>query len=127
MHSGMEGFYDDFKASAPKDEEALFSNEDFQRLRSLFLEKELSLEDLHSQYKALLQEIFGAKGRTVEWAQEHHGSYPWVMAYSSLGELETVRAEAVAAAEECVNISGTKEEWVPPPPDEEPETAADYE
>lgn len=63
----------------------------------------------------------------MQWAQERHGHYPYVAAYTSTQELELIRSEAVAAADECTDITGTKEEWVPPPPDEEPETAADYE
>jgi hypothetical protein len=62
----------------------------------------------------------------VQWAQVHHGNYPYVAAYDSADELELLRSEAAAAAKACTALA-EKEEWVPPPPDDEPETAADYE
>jgi len=61
-----------------------------------------------------------------QWAQQQHSSYPYIAAYDSSAELELLRSEAAAAANECKALE-EKEAWSPPPPDEEPETAADYE
>lgn len=47
-------------------------------------------------------------------------------AYDDEAALETLAAEAAAAGKECEGMA-EKEEWVPPPPDAEPETALDYE
>jgi hypothetical protein len=60
----------------------------------------------------------------TQWAQAHHPHYPYVAAFGDASELEVLRSEAAAAAG-CKLTE--REEWVPPPPDEEPETAADYE
>jgi hypothetical protein len=62
----------------------------------------------------------------LQWALENHAQYPYCTAYSSLSDLDLIRSEAVAAAKQCGKVQ-PKEEWTPPPPDEEPETAADYE
>ncbi|GBG00235.1 hypothetical protein Rsub_12879 [Raphidocelis subcapitata] len=118
-----DGFFDDFKAPAA-DEAALFSEEDFQRLRALFLESGLPLDELQARYRAALDDILAAKGHAIEWAQEHHGSYPFVAAYSSAEELAVLRDEAAAAAVACKGLT-EREEWVPPPPDEEPERLED--
>jgi hypothetical protein len=61
-----------------------------------------------------------------QWAQAEHGHYPYVAAYASASALDLVRSEAVAADRECGAMSA-KEQWEPPPPDAEPETAQDYE
>lgn len=119
-------FFDDFGAGSKPQEEVLFSEDDFRRLRTLFLDQALSLEELHRRYRAALEEILAAQGRTVEWALANHGHYPYCAAYAHADDLARVRDEAVAAARECGALL-PKEEWTPPPPDEEPETAADYE
>lgn len=124
--AGGDEFFDEFGAGPAGGEEVLFTDDDFQRLRGLFLDKALSLEDLHAEYKRALEEMLAARGKSVEWAQEHHADYPYVAAYSRLADLELIRSEAVAAAKECGTVKPA-EEWTPPPPDEEPETAADYE
>lgn len=43
----------------------LFSDDEFQRLRDLFLEKH-SNEELHARYKELMVEILGARGHSIE-------------------------------------------------------------
>lgn len=43
----------------------LFSDDEFQRLRDLFLEKH-SPEELHARYKELMVEILGARGHSIE-------------------------------------------------------------
>lgn len=124
---GADTFFDDFKplAAAGEDQgdEQLFTDDDFQRLRALFLEGHPA-DELRRRYRALLAELLGARGRSVEYAKERHGDYPYVAAYDDDAALDTLAAEAAAAGRVKV---AEKEEWVPPPPDDEPETAADYE
>lgn len=62
---GGDDFFDDFRAAPRQEEEELFSEEDFQRVRSLFLEGHPTGE-LRVRYRALLEEILGARGRSVE-------------------------------------------------------------
>ena len=62
----------------------------------------------------------------AQWAQAHHGSYPYIAAYTDAAALHVLRKEEEVAAAAAHKMA-SKDEWVPPPPDEEPETAADYE
>jgi hypothetical protein len=85
---------------------------------------------LQARFCALLTEMAAGRYPSLEAAQAAHPLDPYLRAAGDADALESMRAEAAAAAK-CAAEKGAGEggkgTWEPPPEDEEPETAQDYE
>jgi hypothetical protein len=92
-----------------------------------------SPSSLQARFCALLTEMVAGRYPSLEAAQAAHPLDPYLRAAADAGALESMRAEAAAAARcaaELQQQGGEKDgkgTWEPPPEDEEPETAQDYE
>jgi hypothetical protein len=135
---GGDDFFDEFG----KGEGLFTSEEEHARIREVLLAgaptpggdgDATAATSLQNRFCAVLNEMAAGKYPSLEAAQVAHPLDPYLRAAQDPAALESMRAEA-AAASKCAELqkegeaaAGGKGTWEPPPEDEEPETAQDYE
>jgi hypothetical protein len=125
---GNDDFFDDFGKG-----EGLFTTEEqHAAIRDLLVSGSgaggKGDADLATRLRSLLLELAAGRYSSLEDAQKAHPLDPYLRAASDPEALEAMRGEAAAAAK-CARDAPEdgKGTWVPPPEDEDPETAQDME
>ena len=126
---GGEDFFDDFGKG-----EGLFTTEEQHAAIRACLLQQGGGDDLQARLRAVLLELAAGRYGSIEEAKDAHPLDPYLRAATDPQALEAMRSEAAAAAKCAADAEaergGAKDgkgTWEPPPDDEEPETAQDYE
>eukprot|EP00877_Chromochloris_zofingiensis_P010746 jgi/Chrzof1/5925/Cz16g20260.t1 len=105
----------------------LFTDAELEQLHAALSNSSGSrLEERHEQYKEVVRSILSSKGQSLEAAAAQQPNHPHIKAVQHLDEFSLVVQQLQSAADTS-NAMQEAVTWEPPPPDEQPETAQDYE